>query len=73
MLSATETVCGQAFGAGEPHMMEIYLQRSWIVDFATTTILLLFFIFTNPIFRVLGEKSAIVVVSEDVALCSSSN
>ncbi|KAL6988614.1 hypothetical protein U1Q18_014366 [Sarracenia purpurea var. burkii] len=68
MSSATETLCGQAFGAGQPHMMGIYLQRSWIVDFATTTILLPVFIFTKPIFRALGEKSAIAVVAEDVAL-----
>ncbi|KAL1825006.1 hypothetical protein ACET3Z_011784 [Daucus carota] len=28
MSSATETLCGQAFGAGQYHMMGIYLQRS---------------------------------------------
>ncbi|RVW34814.1 Protein detoxification 25 [Vitis vinifera] len=32
MSSATETLCGQAFGAKQYHMMGIYLQRSWIVD-----------------------------------------
>ncbi|KAL6335874.1 hypothetical protein AAG906_003499 [Vitis piasezkii] len=31
MSSATETLCGQAFGAKQYHMMGIYLQRSWIL------------------------------------------
>ncbi|OIT21517.1 protein detoxification 24 [Nicotiana attenuata] len=42
MSSATETLCGQAYGAGQYHMMGIYLQRSWIVDFMTLTVLLPF-------------------------------
>ncbi|KAI4341194.1 hypothetical protein MLD38_025949 [Melastoma candidum] len=40
MSSATETFCGQAFGAKQNNMMGIYLQRSWIVNVATVTILL---------------------------------
>ena len=59
MSSATETLCGQAFGAGQLHMMGIYLQRSWIVDFITLTILLPVFIFGTSIFRLLGEKDDI--------------
>ncbi|CAN1264605.1 Protein DETOXIFICATION 34 [Linum perenne] len=31
MGSALETLCGQAFGAGQVHMLGIYLQRSWII------------------------------------------
>lgn len=59
MSSATETLCGQAYGAGQYHMMGVYLQRSWIVDFITLTVLLPFFIFATPIFRLLGEESSI--------------
>ncbi|KAH9706498.1 protein DETOXIFICATION 24 [Citrus sinensis] len=40
MSSATETLCGQAFGAKQYHMMGIYLHRSWIINLATGTILL---------------------------------
>ncbi|KAJ6384048.1 hypothetical protein OIU78_027366 [Salix suchowensis] len=40
MSSATETLCGQAYGAGHYHMMGVYLQRSWIIDGVTATILL---------------------------------
>ncbi|CAK9168805.1 unnamed protein product [Ilex paraguariensis] len=59
MSSATETLCGQAFGAGQHHMMGIYLQRSWIVDFITLTILLPCFLFATPIFKLLGEEDTI--------------
>ncbi|XP_071720015.1 protein DETOXIFICATION 24-like [Rutidosis leptorrhynchoides] len=59
MSSATETLCGQAFGAGQHHMMGIYLQRSWIVDFITLTVLLPIFIFGTQIYRLLGEDEAI--------------
>lgn len=59
MSSATETLCGQAYGAGQLHMMGIYLQRSWIVDFITLSILVPVFIFGTSIFRLLGEKDDI--------------
>ncbi|KAI7749936.1 hypothetical protein M8C21_024886 [Ambrosia artemisiifolia] len=59
MSSATETLCGQAFGAGQHHMMGIYLQRSWIVDSITLTILLPILIFGTQIFKLLGEEEAI--------------
>ncbi|KAJ9565475.1 hypothetical protein OSB04_001441 [Centaurea solstitialis] len=59
MSSATETLCGQAFGAGQHHMMGIYLQRSWIVDLITLTVLLPIFIFATQIFKLLGEDVAI--------------
>lgn len=59
MSSATETLCGQAYGAGQYHMMGVYLQRSWIVDFITLTVLLPFFIFATPIFKLLGEEDSI--------------
>nr|XP_017218740.1 PREDICTED: protein DETOXIFICATION 21-like isoform X4 [Daucus carota subsp. sativus] len=59
MSSATETLCGQAFGAGQYHMMGIYLQRSWIVDLITLTILLPVFIFGSQLFMLLGQEESI--------------
>lgn len=59
MSSATETLCGQAFGAGQTHMMGIYLQRSWIVDLITLTVLLPIFIFGTQIFRLVGEEESL--------------
>ncbi|XP_059667454.1 protein DETOXIFICATION 24-like [Cornus florida] len=68
MASATETLCGQAFGAGQHHMMGIYLQRSWIVDFVTATILLPVFIFATPIFKLLGEEEDIATEAGHISL-----
>ncbi|KAL5547021.1 hypothetical protein UlMin_006708 [Ulmus minor] len=63
MSSATETLCGQAYGAKQYHMMGIYLQRSWLVDLITATITLPLFIFTTPLFRLIGQEESISVVS----------
>lgn len=68
MSSATETLCGQAFGAGQYHMMGVYLQRSWIVDLITATIMLPIFIFAKPILILLGEERSIAVESGKIAL-----
>ncbi|KAJ8763164.1 hypothetical protein K2173_025549 [Erythroxylum novogranatense] len=59
MSSATETLCGQAYGAGQYHMMGIYLQRSWVVDSISATILLPLFIFATPFLRLIGQQEAI--------------
>ncbi|CAN1237266.1 Protein DETOXIFICATION 34 [Linum grandiflorum] len=31
MGSALETLCGQAFGAGQVHLLGVYMQRSWLI------------------------------------------
>ncbi|XP_047939000.1 protein DETOXIFICATION 24-like [Salvia hispanica] len=59
MSSATETLCGQAYGAKQYHMMGIYLQRSWIIDLITLLILLPVFLFGTQIFNLLGQDEAI--------------
>ncbi|KAF5725979.1 MATE efflux family protein [Tripterygium wilfordii] len=68
MSSATETLCGQAFGAKQYHMMGIYLQRSWIINTVTTTILLPLFFFATPILRLLGEDEDIASQANTLAL-----
>ncbi|XP_022719922.1 protein DETOXIFICATION 24-like [Durio zibethinus] len=68
MSSATETLCGQAFGAGHHHMMGIYLQRSWIVDGITATILAPLFIFATPILRLLGQEEEIAVAARSISI-----
>ncbi|XP_031392292.1 protein DETOXIFICATION 22-like [Punica granatum] len=57
--SATETLSGQAFGAKQYHMLGIYLQRSWIINLVTATILVPIFSFTAAIFKLLGEDDSI--------------
>ncbi|XP_010558689.1 PREDICTED: protein DETOXIFICATION 24-like [Tarenaya hassleriana] len=66
MSSATETLCGQAYGAGQYHMMGIYLQRSWIVDAAITTLFLPFIILSAPILRLLGQNPELTYTIEEI-------
>ncbi|OMO71052.1 Multi antimicrobial extrusion protein [Corchorus olitorius] len=68
MSSATETLCGQAFGAGHHHMMGVYLQRSWIVDGITATMLVPFFIFATPIFRILGQEEELAAAAGSISI-----
>ncbi|KAJ6410775.1 hypothetical protein OIU84_007515 [Salix udensis] len=68
MSSATETLCGQAFGARHDHMMGIYLQRSWIVDGVAATILLPLVIFAAPIFRLLGQDEDVAIAAGNMSL-----
>ncbi|XP_057999378.1 protein DETOXIFICATION 24-like [Hevea brasiliensis] len=66
--SATETLCGQAFGAKQYHMMGIYLQRSWIINISTATVLLPVFIFSSQIFRLLGQEEDIARKAGNISL-----
>ena len=68
MSSATETLCGQAFGANQYHMMGIYLQRSWIVDAVVATILTCLFIFETPLFELLGQEEEVAIAAGNFSL-----
>ncbi|XP_022719939.1 protein DETOXIFICATION 24-like [Durio zibethinus] len=68
MSSATETLCGQAFGAKQYHMLGIYLQRSWIINLVTATALLPIFIFASPIFKLIGEDDDIATDAGYISL-----
>ncbi|KAM7280817.1 hypothetical protein ACFE04_007951 [Oxalis oulophora] len=68
MASATETLCGQTFGAKQYHMMGIYLQRSLIINLGTATIMLPVFIFASPIFKLLREQEPIATEAGNISL-----
>ncbi|XP_020261983.1 protein DETOXIFICATION 21-like [Asparagus officinalis] len=68
MASALETLCGQAYGAKQHHMLGVYLQRSWIVLIICTTLLLPLFIFTAPILRFLGQEQSIASMAGTFSL-----
>ncbi|TYI02350.1 hypothetical protein ES332_A11G260800v1 [Gossypium tomentosum] len=68
MSSATETLCGQAFGAGQYHMMGIYLQRSWIVDYLMATVSVPLLVFASPIFKLLGQEEEIAEAAGNISL-----
>ncbi|CAI0403220.1 unnamed protein product [Linum tenue] len=59
MGSALETLCGQAFGAGQVHMLGIYMQRSWIILLVSCLFLLPIFFFASPILKLLGQEEEI--------------
>ncbi|KAL0453326.1 UNVERIFIED_CONTAM: protein DETOXIFICATION 21 [Sesamum latifolium] len=67
--SGLETLCGQAYGAKQYHMLGIYLQRSWIVLIVvTTTVLVPIYIFAAPILKALGQDEVIAKVAGNIAL-----
>ncbi|KAK6155669.1 hypothetical protein DH2020_009917 [Rehmannia glutinosa] len=59
MGSALETLCGQAFGAGQVHMLGIYMQRSMLILFSTCVLLLPIYIFATPVLKLLGQEDDI--------------
>lgn len=68
MASALETLCGQAYGAKQYHMLGIYLQRSWIVLSICSIILLPLFIYAAPILKLIGQATDVADQTGLVAL-----
>lgn len=68
MSSALETLCGQAYGAKQPQMLGIYLQRSWIVLTICSLILLPLFLLATPILKLLGQEDDIANVAGYISL-----
>lgn len=68
MGSALETLCGQAFGAKQYHMMGVYMQRSCIVLFLTAVLLVPTYIFATPILKLLGQSDDIAELSGLVSI-----
>ncbi|KAG2662635.1 protein DETOXIFICATION 34-like [Panicum virgatum] len=54
MGSALETLCGQAFGAGQVAMLGVYMQRSWIILSASALLLTPLYVYAAPVLRLLG-------------------
>ena len=59
MGSALETLCGQAYGAGQAQMLGIYMQRSWIILFISCFLILPVYIFAAPILKLFGQEAEI--------------
>ena len=68
MASALETLCGQSFGAGQHHMLGIYLQRSWLVLLPFTVSLLPLFLFAKPVLLLLGQDETVAFVAGKISL-----
>nr|CAB3457312.1 unnamed protein product [Digitaria exilis] len=54
MASALETLCGQAYGAKQHHMLGVYMQRSWLILLAFAVLLAPTYIFSEQLLVVLG-------------------
>lgn len=61
MGSALETLCGQAFGAGQVSKLGVYMQRSWIILICSAILLCPLYIFSASILRLLGQNDEIAV------------
>jgi multidrug resistance protein, MATE family len=59
MGSALETLCGQAFGAGQVAMLGVYLQRSWIILLAASLLMTPVFVFAEPLLLLIGQDPAV--------------
>ncbi|KAK6150387.1 hypothetical protein DH2020_015319 [Rehmannia glutinosa] len=68
MGSALETLCGQAYGAGQIDMLGVYMQRSWVILLATSVLLTLIYVFAEPILLLLGQDKDISRVAAQYSL-----
>nr|POE69995.1 protein detoxification 31 [Quercus suber] len=68
MGSALETLCGQAFGAGQIDMLGIYMQRSCVILTTTGLFLSLLYIFAAPLLKLIGQTEAISDAAGEFAL-----
>ncbi|KAL0888192.1 hypothetical protein Bca101_012175 [Brassica carinata] len=68
MASALETLCGQAFGAKKYDLLGVYMQRSWIVLFFVSILLLPMYFFATPILKFLGQPEDIAELSGTAAV-----
>ncbi|GAB2297960.1 Protein DETOXIFICATION 29 [Dionaea muscipula] len=63
MGSALETLCGQAYGAGQLDMLGIYMQRSWVILVTTALFCSLFYVFAGKLLMLIGQTEAISVAT----------
>lgn len=68
MSSALETLCGQAFGAGQVEMLGTYMQRSWIILTVTCICLMPLYIFSKPVLKLLGQRDDIAEMAGTFSL-----
>ncbi|XP_061371776.1 protein DETOXIFICATION 27-like [Gastrolobium bilobum] len=68
MASALETLCGQAYGARQYHMLGVYLQRSWVVLFLSSILLLPMFVFATPMLKFIGQPPEVAEQAGLVAI-----
>ncbi|KAI6688924.1 hypothetical protein NL676_025752 [Syzygium grande] len=68
MGSALETLCGQAYGAGQIRMLGVYMQRSWVILLTTACLLVPIYVWSPPILELIGETTEISEAAGKFAL-----
>uniref|UniRef100_A0A2N9G056 Protein DETOXIFICATION n=1 Tax=Fagus sylvatica TaxID=28930 RepID=A0A2N9G056_FAGSY len=68
MGSALETLCGQAYGAGQIRMLGVYMQRSWVILLTTACVLVPIYVWSPPILEAIGETDEISEAAGKFAL-----
>ncbi|OMP00374.1 S-locus glycoprotein [Corchorus olitorius] len=68
MASALETLCGQAFGAGQIELLGVYLQRSWIILFGACFALLPLYLYATPLLKLLGQEHDIAILAGEFTM-----
>lgn len=68
MASALETLCGQAYGAGQTGTLGIYMQRSWLILSVSAILLTPLYVFAGQILRLLGQDDRIAAAAGEFTL-----
>ncbi|KAK1436536.1 hypothetical protein QVD17_02317 [Tagetes erecta] len=68
MGSALETLCGQAYGAGQIDMLGVYMQRSWVILLVTALLMVNLYIFATPMLLLIGQTEEIAHAAGKMAL-----
>ncbi|KAK9053857.1 hypothetical protein SSX86_024932 [Deinandra increscens subsp. villosa] len=68
MGSALETLCGQAYGAGQVDMLGVYMQRSWVILLVTALLMMNLYIFATPLLLLIGQSEDIAHAAGRMAL-----
>ncbi|RWW47890.1 hypothetical protein BHE74_00046082, partial [Ensete ventricosum] len=68
MGSALETLCGQAFGAGQVEMLGVYMQRSWIILVAASILMCPLYLFAAPLLKLIGQQDKIAELAGKFAV-----
>ncbi|XP_042047947.1 protein DETOXIFICATION 34-like [Salvia splendens] len=63
MASALETLCGQAYGAGEIDMLGVYMQRSCLILTGGCVCLLPIYIYSKQLLKLLGQRHDIAEIA----------
>nr|XP_017233565.1 PREDICTED: protein DETOXIFICATION 35-like [Daucus carota subsp. sativus] len=59
MSSALETLCGQAYGAGQVEMLGIYMQRSTLIMLVACIFITPLYTYSTPLLKLLGQREDI--------------